>query len=107
MKRETVLVIFFLIPVYTAVLAQPYKPVMLLRDRNTAHLSEYFTYWLQPFDQPQDVAIADSMAWAGHFVHWKWHRSISLGDIRMRLWVRVAVHNACTDNSNFVWSIHD
>jgi len=87
--------------------AQPYKPVLLLKDHNSEHLSEYYTYWLQPFSGPASVALADSMYRKGLFKHWQWHKSLSLGDARMRLWVRVAVANQSPLNNQFVFSIHD
>src|SRR5687767_6163971 len=86
---------------------QAYKPVMILRDHNTEHLSEYYTYWLQPFEAPEKVQVADSMYQQGAFKHWKWHKSLSLGDARKRLWVRMVVTNESDINTRFVWSIHD
>lgn len=80
---------------------------MILRDHNTEHLSEYYTYWLQPFEAPDKVQVADSMYKEGAFKHWKWHKSLSLGDARKRLWVRMVVTNECDINTRFVWSIHD
>src|SRR5690242_15101720 len=87
--------------------AQSYKPVLLLREHNPEHLSEYLTYWLQPFDEPEDISLAESVYSKGAFVHWKWHKSLSLGDVRKRLWVRVVVTNTDRANANFVYSIHD
>jgi len=97
----------FLVGLWAPLRAQHYKLYMELHDTNNVHLTEFYEYWLQPFDQPESVGIADSAFGKGAFVHPRWHHSLSLGDPGKRLWVRIWVSNTTKNDRRFILSIHD
>ncbi|GGB23019.1 7TM-DISM domain-containing protein [Puia dinghuensis] len=87
--------------------AQSVKPVLYLREHNIEHLSEYYTYWLQPFDEPGQPELADAQYRRGAFVYGDWHKPLKVSGARQRLWVRMTVVNTDSGNSHFVWSCPD
>ncbi len=102
-----ILLITTILSITLNVLGQTYKPVLHISDNDIKpdRLSEYYTYWLQSFDEKESVYKADSFYKSGSFVHPKWHQPLNLGDAEKRLWLRIVVKNDCEANNKFVWTV--
>lgn len=108
-KRTLVRVVFTTIIFFItlSVFGQARRSELHIRENDIKpdSLSEYYTYWLQSFDEKESVVIADSFFKSGAFKHPKLHKSLNLGDARKRLWLRIVVKNDCKANTKFVWTV--
>ncbi|WP_188810546.1 sensor histidine kinase [Hymenobacter cavernae] len=91
--------------------AQQLRPALAdtlyLQQSNGAHLSENYRYCTAPFDSPSTPAHADSLWQVGHFQPGPWHRTLNLGFVHRRLWLRLAVVNTLPHPARFLWSLYN
>ncbi|ASZ12990.1 hypothetical protein KTO58_09395 [Chitinophaga pendula] len=83
------------------------QPILQLKDRNDEHLADYYTYWLQSYHDTINPFTADSAFIQGAFRKWTPHRTLNLGYVEKRIWLRVSARNSCTLPTAFLWSIYN
>lgn len=76
-----------------------------LKDPKGPHLSEACRYYTEPFDRPPDPEHAEAQWRAGRFRPAPWHRTLNLGLLHERVWLRLAVRNTDPQRLRFLWSI--
>ncbi|MBC6607886.1 hypothetical protein H8B13_13750 [Hymenobacter sp. BT188] len=101
-----------LVLIPTATKADPNLPPKLsdtlyLRESNGIHLSETYRYTTESFSAPPTPAHADSLFRAGAFTAGPWHRTLNLGFVHQRLWLRLAVVNTLPQRTRFIWSLYN
>ncbi|WP_375437330.1 7TM diverse intracellular signaling domain-containing protein [uncultured Hymenobacter sp.] len=80
---------------------------LYLKESNGAHLSETYRYYTEPFRAPAHAQHADSLWQAGKFQAGPWHRTLNLGFVHRRLWLRLVVKNTLLESRRFLWSVYN
>ncbi|SHK33439.1 sensor histidine kinase [Hymenobacter psychrotolerans] len=80
---------------------------LFLVESNGNHLSETYRYLTEPFSAPPTPQHADSLWQAGRFGPGPWHRTLNLGFVHQRLWLRLVVKNTLPAPTRFLWSIYN
>ena len=80
---------------------------LYLKESNGEHLSETYRYCTEPFSAPARAQHADSLWRAGKFQPGPWHRTLNLGFVHRRLWLRLVVKNTLPENRRFLWSVYN
>ncbi|MBF9219615.1 sensor histidine kinase [Hymenobacter ruricola] len=81
------------------------RDTLLLKDPEGAHLSEAYRYYTEPFGLAPDPERAEAHWRVGHFRPGPWHKTLNLGLLHRRLWIRLPVRNAEARRLRFVWGI--
>ncbi|HEX8427325.1 sensor histidine kinase [Hymenobacter sp.] len=80
---------------------------LYLQESNGQHLSETYRYCTEPFSAPLSARHADSLWQAGKFRAGPWHRTLNLGFVHHRLWLRLVVQNTLPESRRFLWSVYN
>ncbi|UOQ65593.1 sensor histidine kinase [Hymenobacter volaticus] len=80
---------------------------LYLKESNGKHLSETYRYYTEPFRAPANAQHADSLWQAGKFQAGPWHRTLNLGIVHRRLWLRLVVKNTLAESRRFLWSVYN
>lgn len=80
---------------------------LYLVESNGNHLSETYRYLTEPFTAPATPQHADSLWQAGRFGPGPWHRTLNLGFVHQRLWLRLVAKNTLPTQARFLWSIYN
>jgi len=81
------------------------RDTLLLKDPKGAHISEAYRYFTEPFGQPADPDQAEQQWQAGKFRPGPWHKTLNLGVLHQRVWMRLVVRNTDAKRLRFLWSI--
>ncbi|MFD2721232.1 7TM diverse intracellular signaling domain-containing protein [Hymenobacter monticola] len=81
------------------------RDTLLLKDPKGAHISEAYRYYTEPFGAAPDPERAEAAWRAGHFQPGPWHKTLNLGLLHQRVWLRLPVRNTEARALRFVWSI--
>ena len=92
-------------PVWAKVPPTTLRDTFLLQDPESAHVSEAYRYYTEPFGAPADPERAEAQWQAGRFRPGPWHKPLNLGRMHRRVWLRMTVRNAETQRLRFLWSI--
>ncbi|MFC7667475.1 7TM-DISM domain-containing protein [Hymenobacter humi] len=84
---------------------QKRSDTLLLKDPKGAHISEAYRYYTEPFDVPPDPEQAEAQWRAGKFRPGRWHKTLNLGLMHRRVWMRLPVRNTEPQRLRFLWSI--
>ncbi|MBD2723332.1 sensor histidine kinase [Hymenobacter armeniacus] len=81
------------------------RDTLLLKDPKGAHLSEAYRYYTEPFGPAPDPERAEAQYRAGRFRPGPWHKTLNLGLLHRRVWLRLPVRNTEARRLRFLWSI--
>lgn len=81
------------------------RDTLLLKDPKGAHISEVYRYYTEPFGTAPDPERVEAEWRAGKFRPGPWHRSLNLGMLHQRVWMRLPVRNTEPQRLRFLWSI--
>ncbi|WP_233454717.1 sensor histidine kinase, partial [Hymenobacter negativus] len=82
------------------------RDTLLLKDPKGAHISEAYRYYTEPFGStPADPEHAEAAWRAGRFRPGPWHKTLNLGLMHRRVWMRLPVRNTEPQRLRFLWSI--
>ncbi|MDB5236572.1 MAG: hypothetical protein JWR44_3565 [Hymenobacter sp.] len=84
---------------------QALRDTLLLKDPKGAHISEAYRYYTEPFDTLPSPERAEAAWRAGKFRPGPWHKTLNLGMLHQRVWMRLPVRNAESQRLRFLWSI--
>ncbi|HEX8327395.1 MAG TPA: 7TM diverse intracellular signaling domain-containing protein [Hymenobacter sp.] len=84
---------------------QALRDTLLLTNPEGAHVSEAYRYFTEPFEVAPDPEHAEAQWRAGKFRPGPWHKTLNLGLLHERVWIRLPVRNVDTERLRFLWSI--
>lgn len=86
-------------------LTGPLPDTLLLKDPKGPHLSEACRYYTEPFTEPVNLERVEAQWRAGRFRAGPWHKTLNLGLLHERVWLRLVARNTDTLRLRFLWSI--
>ncbi|TGE10080.1 sensor histidine kinase [Hymenobacter fodinae] len=81
------------------------RDTLLLKDPEGPHISEAYRYYTEPFTVAPDPERAEAQWRAGNFRPGPWHKTLNLGFLHERVWMRLTVRNTEALRLRFLWSI--
>ncbi|MDO7844921.1 7TM diverse intracellular signaling domain-containing protein [Hymenobacter sp. M29] len=81
------------------------RDTLLLKDPEGPHLSEAYRYYTEPFGIAPGPEQAEAQWRAGRFRPGPWHKTLNLGLLHQRVWLRLPVRNTEARRLRFVWGI--
>jgi signal transduction histidine kinase len=81
------------------------RDTLLLKDPKGPHISEAYRYYTQPFTVTPDPEQVEAQWRAGKFKTGPWHKTLNLGLLHERVWMRLTVRNTEEQRLRFLWSI--
>ncbi|MCC2546771.1 histidine kinase [Hymenobacter sp. BT175] len=81
------------------------RDTLLLKDPKGPHISEAYRYYTEPFEVAPNPEQAEARWRDGKFKTGPWHKTLNLGTVHERVWMRLAVRNTEAQRLRFVWSI--
>ncbi|TGD81299.1 sensor histidine kinase [Hymenobacter wooponensis] len=81
------------------------RDTLLLKDPKGPHISEAYRYYTEPFSRAPDPEQAEAQWLAGKFRAGPWHKTLNLGLLHERVWMRLTVRNTEAERLRFLWSI--
>ncbi|MCC3154904.1 7TM diverse intracellular signaling domain-containing protein [Hymenobacter sp. BT770] len=81
------------------------RDTLLLKDPKGVHISEAYRYYTEPFGVPASPEQAEAQWRAGKFRPGPWHKTLNLGIMHRRVWMRLPVRNTEPQRLRFLWSI--
>lgn len=78
---------------------------LLLKTPESPHISEAYRYYTEPFSTKPDPEQVEVQWQAGKFRPGPWHKTLNLGILHKRVWMRLAVRNTEPQRLRFLWSI--
>ena len=81
------------------------RDTLLLKDPDGPHISEAYRYYTEPFGAAADPERAEQAWRAGRFQPGPWHKTLNLGVLHQRVWMRLVVRNTDPKTLRFFWSI--
>ncbi|MDO7850586.1 sensor histidine kinase [Hymenobacter convexus] len=85
--------------------SHPFRDTLLLKDPKGAHVSEAYRYYTEPFGPAPDPEHAEAQWRAGRFRPGPWHKTLNLGLMHQRVWLRLPVRNTEARRLRYLWSI--
>ncbi|MBD2714513.1 hypothetical protein KBK19_05660 [Microvirga sp. STR05] len=84
---------------------QVVRDTLLLKDPKGPHISEAYRYYTESFDIVPDPEQAEAQWQAGKFKTGPWHKTLNLGLLHERVWMRLVVRNTESQRLRYLWSI--
>ncbi|WP_170934812.1 sensor histidine kinase [Hymenobacter gelipurpurascens] len=81
------------------------RDTLLLKDPKGPHISEAYRYYTEPFTTSPDPEQAEAQWRAGKFRPGPWHKTLNLGLLHERVWMRLTVRNTEAQRLRYFWSI--
>ncbi|GAB3305325.1 sensor histidine kinase [Hymenobacter tenuis] len=81
------------------------RDTLLLKDPKGPHISEAYRYYTEPFSVPPDPNQVEAQWRAGKFKPGPWHKTLNLGLLHERVWMRLTVRNTEAQRLRYFWSI--
>ncbi|RYU84307.1 sensor histidine kinase [Hymenobacter persicinus] len=81
------------------------RDTLLLKDPKGPHISEAYRYYTEPFSTPPDPERVEALWRAGKLQPGPWHKTLNLGILHERVWMRLVVRNTDPERLRFLWSI--
>jgi signal transduction histidine kinase len=94
-----------LLPAGAAPAPGPLRDTLLLQDPKGSHISEAYRYYTEPFALPPDPQRVEAQWAAGKFRPGPWHKTLNLGLLHERVWMRLPVRSTLSQRQRFLWSI--
>ena len=81
------------------------RDTLPLKDPKGPHISEAYRYYTEPFGVAPNPEQVEARWRAGQFRPGPWHKTLNLGLMHQRVWMRLPVHNVDSLRLRFFWSI--
>jgi signal transduction histidine kinase len=81
------------------------RDTLLLKDPKGPHISEAYRYYTEPFTVAPDPEQVEARWRAGRFRAGPWHKTLNLGLLHERVWMRLTVRNTEAQRLRYFWSI--
>lgn len=81
------------------------RDTLLLKDPKGPHISEAYRYYTEPFSNHPDPELVEAQWRAGKFRPGPWHKTLNLGLLHERVWMRLTVRNTEAQRLRYFWSI--
>ncbi|QJX46076.1 hypothetical protein HMJ29_03625 [Hymenobacter taeanensis] len=81
------------------------RDTLLLKDPKGPHISEAYRYYTEPFTLAPNPERAEAQWRLGKFRSGPWHKTLNLGLLHERVWMRLTVRNTEDQRLRYLWSI--